>query len=150
MTSSNSHRAIILASAIGLGASAGIARAQPTGGQFSIPWATLDAGGNTAPLIGGRFRVVGTIGQPDASPAPLVGGNFLCRTGFWAGAAFCPADMDGNGRIEPADINVLVNIWFASLQQGTLAGDFDGNGHVEPADVSVFVAAWFAALTNGC
>lgn len=62
----------------------------------------------------------------------------------------CPADADGNGAIEPADVSLFVNRWFTSLTTGTLAGDFDGNGQVEPADVSLFVGTWFAALTGGC
>jgi hypothetical protein len=66
------------------------------------------------------------------------------------GAPPCPADADGNGQIQPADVATFVNTWFASVSAGTLAGDFDGDGHVTPADVAAFVNAWFAALSNGC
>jgi hypothetical protein len=62
----------------------------------------------------------------------------------------CPADADGNGLIEPADVATFVSLWFGSLTAGTLAGDFDGNGQVQPADVAAFVAAWFAAVAGGC
>ena len=61
----------------------------------------------------------------------------------------CPADYDGNGRIEPADVNAFVNVWFTSLQQSSLGGDYDGNGRIEPADINAFVNAWFAALSGG-
>lgn len=61
----------------------------------------------------------------------------------------CPADYDGNGLIEPADVASFVSAWFSSLVNGNLIGDFDHNGAVEPADVAAFVSAWFAALTSG-
>jgi hypothetical protein len=62
----------------------------------------------------------------------------------------CPADADGNGLLQPADVAFFVNTWFASLTAGTLDGDFDGNGLVQPADVALFVAAWFTAVNGGC
>lgn len=61
-----------------------------------------------------------------------------------------PADCDGNGLYQPADVACFINTWFASLQQGTPAGDFDGNGLVNPADVAAFINAWFAGLNGGC
>jgi subtilisin-like proprotein convertase family protein len=64
--------------------------------------------------------------------------------------ACCPADFDGNGAIQPADVAGFVNLWFASLQQGTLAGDFDGNAAITPADVAALVNAWFVSLAAGC
>lgn len=62
----------------------------------------------------------------------------------------CPADADGNGAVEPADIAAFVNTWSLSLSSGTIAGDFDGDGAVQPSDVAAFVGAWFAALGVGC
>jgi hypothetical protein len=62
----------------------------------------------------------------------------------------CAADANCDGVITPADVAVFVNLWFASVQDGTLAGDFDGNGTVAPADVAAFVAAWFNAMSGGC
>lgn len=62
----------------------------------------------------------------------------------------CPADWDGNGQVQPADVAAFVNTWFAALGSGTLAGDFDNNGLLQPADVAAFVNAWFAALSTGC
>ena len=62
----------------------------------------------------------------------------------------CPADADGNGAIQPADIAHFVTIWNAGLTGGVVAGDFDQNGAVEAADISQYVSAWFSALGNGC
>jgi hypothetical protein len=60
-----------------------------------------------------------------------------------------PADCDGNGVYQPADVACFVSLWVASLGNGSLAADFDGNGRVEPADIAAFVNAWFAALNAG-
>src|SRR5262249_45583969 len=60
-------------------------------------------------------------------------------TPFICPAPPCPADFDGNGQIQPADIAAAVSVWFASVQAGTLAGDFDQNGTVQPADIAFFV-----------
>ena len=60
----------------------------------------------------------------------------------------CPADVDGNGQVEPADIALFVSQWFTSIQNGTLEGDFDGNGSVQPSDVAAFVSVWFTTLTT--
>ncbi|MBX3356872.1 MAG: hypothetical protein KF745_00440 [Phycisphaeraceae bacterium] len=62
----------------------------------------------------------------------------------------CPADADGNGVIEPADVATFINSWFSGVTNGTLDGDFDGNGAVEPTDIAVFISAWLSALSGGC
>jgi glucose/arabinose dehydrogenase len=63
----------------------------------------------------------------------------------------CPADFNGNGTYEPVDIAIFLNIWFASVNQGTRAGDYDCNGLVQPQDVASMVTAWFnAAGGAGC
>src|SRR5262249_35095643 len=66
------------------------------------------------------------------------------------GGAGCPADMDGNGHVEPADVAYFVNTWITSLSTYTLSGDFDRNGAVEPADVALFISTRLAALASGC
>src|SRR5262249_20261671 len=60
----------------------------------------------------------------------------------------CPADYDGNGVVQPADVAAFVNVWASSLAAGTLDGDFDGNGAVQPADVAAFINAWSTALSG--
>ena len=102
--------------------------------------------GGTGPS---SIRLTGTIGVL-TSGSTITGGALTIRAGFWPGAFTCRADLDHNGAIEPADVSLFVNTWFASLVSGTLNGDFDHNGLVEPADVSLFVTTWFTALTGGC
>lgn len=65
--------------------------AAPAGGTFSIPRATVDAGGGRSD--GGVFTLTGTIGQPDAGAAS--GGVFALSGGFWASAAPAGGDADG-------------------------------------------------------
>jgi len=50
-----------------------------------------------------------------------------------------PADLDGNGTIDAADLAALLNSW------GTCKGcpaDFDGNGQIDAADLAVVLNAW--------
>ncbi|MBX3357728.1 MAG: VCBS repeat-containing protein [Phycisphaeraceae bacterium] len=62
----------------------------------------------------------------------------------------CPADLDRNGAVEPLDIAVFVQIWLASIQNGTLMGDFDHSGVVDPQDISAYVTAWLSGAGGGC
>lgn len=49
----------------------------------------------------------------------------------------CPADLDGNGAVDAADLSGLLSAW------GTAgAGDIDGSGSVDAADLAVLLAAW--------
>ena len=121
------------------------------GGPFDLSWNSIDCGGASAaaPSTGGIYEVSGVIGQPDAGS--LAGGIFDVAGGLLpAMGSHCRADYDGNGRVEPADVSLFITVWFASLNQGTLAGDFNGNTRVEPSDVSLFVATWASGLSGGC
>ena len=59
-----------------------VVTAQETGG-FTIPWWTVDGGGNTS--TGGTYTLTGTIGQADTGCA--AGGDYALKSGFWQG---CP------------------------------------------------------------
>jgi len=53
----------------------------------------------------------------------------------------CPADLDGNGIIDGADLGLLLSGW------GTDAtGDIDGNGTVDGADLGSLLSAWGPCL----
>jgi hypothetical protein len=62
----------------------------------------------------------------------------------------CPADWDGNGLVQPADIAAFVNTWVTDLSAGTRHADIDMNGVITPADVALMVSRWFAALSGPC
>lgn len=108
---------------------------------------------NNGPACGG---IASSVNFPVTT-----GGVYFIRVGG-AGAATgngllkvtcpapCRADWDGNGLVQPADIAAFVNVWFAGLSGGGLAGDFNGDGVLDPSDVAAFVTVWFAAVSNGC
>lgn len=51
--------------------------------------------------------------------------------------ASCPADVDGSGEIDAADLSALLANWGLA---GT--GDVDGSGSVDAADLSALLASW--------
>jgi len=48
----------------------------------------------------------------------------------------CPADFDGDGDVDTADLLYLLGAW------GTPAGDVDGDGNTDTADLLALLAAW--------
>ena len=50
----------------------------------------------------------------------------------------CPADLDGSGTVDAADLAVLLGAW------GGAGGDLDGNGGTDAADLAVLLGAWGA------
>ncbi len=48
------------------------------------------------------------------------------------------ADLDGDGRVDAADLSILLNAWGSN---GRL-GDLDGNGWVDAADLTALLNAW--------
>ena len=108
------------------------------GGDFDLSWYTIDGGGGTS--TGGNFELSGTIGQPDAGA--MAGGDFELAGGFWpvSGPAeeTCPADFDGDGDVDTADLLHLLGAW------GTPNGDVDGDGDTDTADLLALLGAWGA------
>ena len=48
----------------------------------------------------------------------------------------CPADFDGDGDVDTADLLFLLGAW------GTPDGDVDGDGDTDTADLLALLAAW--------
>ena len=55
----------------------------------------------------------------------------------------CPADLDGDGDVDSADLTILLGAWAA----GTAAGDIVGDGDTDSADLTLLLGAWAA---GGC
>ena len=47
-----------------------------------------------------------------------------------------PADLDGNGRVDGADLGLLFAAW------GEDQPDLDGSGRVDGADLGILLLAW--------
>jgi len=61
---------------------------------------------------------------------------------YFAAAGGCPADLDGNGAVDSADLVRVLAAWGPC---GDACGaDLDGNGEVNAADVVTLLAAWGA------
>ncbi|MFO0830158.1 MAG: dockerin type I repeat-containing protein [Phycisphaerales bacterium] len=54
-------------------------------------------------------------------------------------APTCPADLDGNGAVDAADIALLLGQW-----SGAGSADLDGDGSVGAADLAILLGAWGA------
>jgi hypothetical protein len=54
-----------------------------------------------------------------------------------SGGSNCPADIDGNGTVDAADLSAVLGNW-----GGSGVGDLDGNGVVDAADLSTILGAW--------
>jgi hypothetical protein len=53
----------------------------------------------------------------------------------------CPADHDGNARVDPDDLSDFIADYFASPPR--LRADFDGSGEFNPDDLADFIVAYF-------
>ena len=96
-------------------------------GDYEITWHSIDAGGNTS--TGGPYSLTGTIGQSDTGvssanqyvlSAGFLPGNFGCVVNLtdltvfvehWLDTGDCPADFDGNDRVDFADFATFALWW---------------------------------------
>ena len=71
--------------------------------------------------------------------AVLVGLMALCAIRADAGATgCCPADLDGSGAVDAADLAALLGAWGSAGG----AADLDGSGAVDAADLAAMLGAW--------
>jgi hypothetical protein len=55
-------------------------------------------------------------------------------------ASACPADLDGSGSVDSADLAVVLSAWGPC--SGVCAADLDASGEVDSADLGALLAAW--------
>lgn len=117
----------------------------PAGARLDLSWHTVDGGGGSpgnGASVGGTFSLSGTIGQPDATPGNvLAGGSYVLVGGFWAAPSApvtpCPADLNGDGAIDGADLGLLLGNWGIDG-----LGDLNGDNFVDGADLGLLLGAW--------
>ena len=56
----------------------------------------------------------------------------------------CPADVNQDGQLTPADFTA----WIVAYNASDLRADLNGNGTLEPADFSAWIASWVAGCNN--
>ena len=54
----------------------------------------------------------------------------------------CPGDLNGDGRIDSADIGLLVAAWGSCPPKGDCPADIDGDGSVDAADLGLMIGGW--------
>jgi len=112
----------------------------------------LDAVAIPEPYIGQilSFDVTLWVTEVYAQGEPYVGLTARAETfgGLWVGegngypkltietATECPADFDGDGDVDTADLLFLLGAW------GTPDGDVDGDGDTDTSDLLALLAAW--------
>ena len=113
-----------------------IAATAHAAGTPDLTWHSMDGGGGTS--TGGGWSLAGTIAQCDAGDV-AVGGAFVFEGGFWpgiTGGETCPADLDGDGLIGPADLAIVLGGW------STPQADLDGDGTTGSTDLALLLGAW--------
>lgn len=103
------------------------------GGPFQVHEWTIDGGGGSS--TGGNFQVDGTVAQYDASQ-PMTGGIYEVVGGFWA-VVGCPADLDGSGVIDLADLNIVLSAFGTGN-----TGDINGDGLTNLVDLNQVLASF--------
>ncbi len=99
--------------------------------DYRVVWSAIDGGGGIS--AGGQYVLSGTIAQPDAGYSE--GGGYEVLGGFWPGGPLCfvdlddfslfadswlqtgeglPADLDGSGSVDTADLAMFVNEWLCN------------------------------------
>ena len=107
----------------------------PTTGELLI--ADGDFGG-TANLYrfdpkSGTLSLIGPTGVAISNSNGFAGLEFVPQS-----APPCPADLDGNGAVEAADLAQMLGAWGTAKS----AADLDGDGTVGAADLAVLLGAW--------
>ncbi len=125
--------------------------------------ATLDAsidvsGGQTVPgpFVGGSFENVPfplpTVLPPGSTANVLLSGELesitfstgIAGTLHAAGARPCPGDANGDGRVDFADLNIVLGA-FGSMVGGpgySASADFNGDGRIDFSDLNVVLSAF--------
>ena len=54
----------------------------------------------------------------------------------------CPADLNGNGTVDGADLGILLASWGPCPRLGNCPSDFNGDEDVDGADLGILLSAW--------
>ena len=106
--------------------------------------------GNTAEFGGGGMAtVLGTTtlegcrfwcNTPNAISGGYEGSDNCINEDCTECAPDCPADLNGDGTVDGADLTLLLADW--GCTGAGCVGDFDGSGTVDGADLTIILSAW--------
>lgn len=107
----------------------------------------------TVETVSGILFEISNVNPPNqigfagfSSSEPIVRVNWTATLGevintgiddVLVGAPLCPADLDGDGLVGPADLAILLGAW-----EGSGLGDLDGSGSIGAADLAILLGAW--------
>jgi len=112
-------------------------------------WTTLEVvDENAQAWVTRRFRLADLVTPTDRVRVRFIasdeGGGSIVEAGVddvrvWLARCVpaCPADVSGDGRVDAADLAVLVAGWGAAG-----LGDLDGSGAIDAADLAALIATW--------
>ena len=109
--------------------------------QYALITSTIAPGGGH--ITSGDYELTATIGQT-VSPMALGGGDYVLSSGFIAQIPVpsdCAGDADGDGSVNFADLEILLEAWATSVPPGT-NGDIDGSGFVDFTDLAELLEYW--------
>lgn len=92
--------------------------------EVSVTWNAFDSAWNV-------------LGQADVTTATPFRGVWLVKIPVVP----CPADLDGSGAVDGADLGVMLTQW-GTPRPGSDSADLDGNGIVDGADLGALLSAW--------
>ena len=110
------------------------AAAAARGRAVPMQWSGNSIWTGTIPDVGDCATVVYQVRAEDRAGNVGLSAEFTFET---AGACGSIADLDGDGRVNGADLGLLVSQW-----GGPGSADFSGNGAVDGADLGVMIAEW--------
>lgn len=95
------------------------------------------SGGSTGLSDSGWFVTNASDANPDT---PTGTDYFVMRARVFAPAPACPADLNGDGIVDGADLGALLGAWGPC--SGSCPADLDGNGQVDGADLGALLGDW--------
>ena len=116
-------------------------------GEVTLSGCTVE-GNTTDNLFGGIMNIGGTLLITDSVvcdndmsqvEGPYTDGGGNCISEFCTQCE-CPADLDGNGTVDGADLTIILSDW--GCTGDGCVGDLDDNGQVDGADLTIILSAW--------
>ncbi|MGQ0628210.1 MAG: hypothetical protein ACT4PL_08960, partial [Phycisphaerales bacterium] len=84
-----------------------------------------------------------TLGQLPSGDGVAGGSGTIT---FSIAPPLCPTDINGDGVVEPGDLDEFITAYFSDVAAERARCDFNADGFIEPGDLDEFITAFF----SGC